>query len=389
MAHRHPLQNVLGPLLRPFSLLYGGAALARRRLAEQGFPPSALPPRPCVSVGNISWGGTGKTPVIDWLLSWSGHQGLRAAVLTRGYGAHPPFLPFPVTPDARPADAGDEPLMLARRHPQAMILADPDRNRAVRAAMSPAGPFREGGIPDLFLLDDGFQHISTGRHLDLVLLDADDLPVQTPVNRPPSNWNRVLPAGTWREPARSLNAAGAFLIKSSPQDWPALLPALRVRLEPFPRPVFAFCLRPQGLRLCSPARGEHALPATAVDGPYLLTSGVGNPAQVRRTAEDFLGRPPERHVEFPDHHNFAAYPEDVAALAASGLPVVCTAKDAVKLETLGLPRLYALDVEAAFFAAVYPSGQPGPGFPAWWQAWWHATARRPHAAEAPSHPSHS
>ena len=181
----------------------------------------------------------------------------------------------------------------------------------------------------------------------------------------------MLPAGTWREPARSLNAAGAFLLKTPPADWPELLPALRRRLAPYSRPVFAFCLRPQGLHPCPGQPGE-ILPASALTGPYLLASGVGNPAQVRSTAEAFLGRPPERHLIFPDHHDYAAHPESVKALTAPGLPVVCTDKDAVKLETLGLPRLYALAVEAAFFAAEYPAAAPGPDFAAWWQTWWDA-----------------
>lgn len=358
MAIRHPLQNTLAPLLYPLSLMYGGAALARRRLTERGALSAWLPPQPCVSVGNISWGGTGKTPVTDWLLDWAITRGLRPAVLTRGYGATPPFRPFPVTPDARPSHSGDEPLMLARRHPHALILADPDRNRAARAALADSRP------PDLFVLDDGFQHLTTGRHLDLVLLDADDL-----IHGPASNWNRVLPAGTWREPAAALHAAGAFLVKLDPATWPDLLPVLRRRLAPFPRPVFAFRLRPQGLRPCGrPDAG--LLPASALPHPYVLVSGVGKPRQVRSSVEEFLGRPPEHHLIFPDHHDYARHPDDVQRMATSGLAMVCTAKDAVKLEAWNLPELYALEVEADFYAAMYPDGTENPDFVAWWETWW-------------------
>lgn len=366
MAIRHPLQDILAPVLAPLALAYGGVTLLRRRLTERGVLPSRPPARPCVSVGNISWGGTGKTPVTDWLLDWAEARGLRPAVLTRGYGARPPCRPFPVTSDADPAHSGDEPLMLARRHPRALILADPDRNRAARAALASTDT-----APDLFLLDDGFQHISTGRHLDLVLLDADDLS-----EGPASNWNRVLPAGTWREPAAALNAAGAFLLKAEPAAWPGLLPALRRRLLPFPRPVFAFRLRPRGLRLRGPsARAPH--PASTLPGPYLLVSGVGNPDQVRASAEDFMGRPPAEHVIFPDHHDYVRDPDAAGRLRAPGLPVVCTAKDAVKLEALALPALYALEVEADFYAAAYPSGKEGPGFAAWWEAWWTSALSTP------------
>lgn len=366
MARRHPLQNTLAPLLLPLSLIYGGAALARRRLAEHGLPPACFFSRPCVSVGNISWGGTGKTPVTDWLLDWAGARGLRAAVLTRGYGAKAPFRPFPVNADASPAHSGDEPLMLARRHPDALILADPDRNRAARHALSDTLP------PDLFILDDGFQHLSTGRHLDLVLLDSDDLS-----DGPGSGWNRVLPAGTWREPAASLSAAHAFLIKLDPAAWPDTLPMLRRRLAPFPRPVFAFRLHPRGLRACG--ESSSLLPASAVPGPYLLTSAVGSPAQVRRSVEAFMGRAPQEHLIFSDHYGYTR-PEDAQRLSAPGLPVLCTAKDAVKLNSLNLPALYALDVKADFYAAAWPDNHTQtPDFESWWNAWWASAPSLPHA----------
>lgn len=373
MARRHPLQNTLAPLLLPLSRVYGGAALLRRRLAERGLPAARFFSRPCVSVGNISWGGTGKTPVTDWLLDWAGARGLRAAVLTRGYGAKAPFRPFPVTADASPAHSGDEPLMLARRHPDALILADPDRNRAARHALNDALP------PDLFILDDGFQHLSTGRHLDLVLLDPDDLGDDLGDNSgdgPGSGWNRVLPAGTWREPAAALRAADAFLIKLDPAAWPDILPILRRRLAPFPRPLFAFRLSPQGLR----AHGHGPLlPASAVSGPYLLTSAVGNPDQVRHSAEAFMGRAPEEHLVFPDHHGYRR-PEDARRLSAPGLPVLCTAKDAVKLGSLNLPALYALDVKADFYAAAGPgTDTQAPDFESWWNAWWASAPSLPHA----------
>lgn len=373
MARRHPLQKTFAPLLLPLSLIYGAAALSRRRLAERGLPPARFFSRPCISVGNISWGGTGKTPVTDWLLDWADARGLRAAVLTRGYGAKAPFRPFPVTANASPAHSGDEPLMLARQHPDALILADPDRNRAARHALGDAFP------PHLFILDDGFQHLSTGRHLDLVLLDPDDLGDDLS-DGPDSGWNRVLPAGTWREPAAALNAAHAFLIKLDPAVWPDALPRLRRRLTSLPRPIFAFRLHPRGLR----SRGQGCLlPASAVPGPYLLTSAVGNPVQVRRSVEAFMGRAPEEHLIFPDHHDYSR-PEDARRLLAPGLPILCTAKDAVKLDSLNLPAFYALDVKADFYARAWPDDAQGPDFENWWNAWWASAPSLPHARLSPS-----
>ncbi|MBQ8743556.1 MAG: tetraacyldisaccharide 4'-kinase, partial [Mailhella sp.] len=83
MAKRHPLQNLLAPLLLPLSWLYGAAGRWKRARSQVRWKPKS----PCVAVGNILWGGTGKTPVTDWLLSWADRHDIRAAVLTRGYGA--------------------------------------------------------------------------------------------------------------------------------------------------------------------------------------------------------------------------------------------------------------------------------------------------------------
>ena len=85
MAKRHPLQNILAPLLLPLSVLYGAAGSWKRARAKVCWKPE----HPCIAIGNISWGGTGKTPVTDWLLSWADRKSLRPAVLTRGYGAKP------------------------------------------------------------------------------------------------------------------------------------------------------------------------------------------------------------------------------------------------------------------------------------------------------------
>ena len=361
MAKRHPLQNILSPLLLPLSLLYGAAGRRKRARAAVRWKPS----RPCIAIGNISWGGTGKTPVTDWLLSWADRKSLRAAVLTRGYGAKPSRLPLLVQPGTPAAECGDEPLMLARRHPRAAVMVDPERGRAGRALEA------SDSVPDVFFLDDGFQHVRAGRDLDLVLLDQDDVR-RTPLSgRPPSNWNRVIPAGTWREPVSALHSAAAFLVKCEPEDWPSLVPDLDTRLLSFPRPVFAFRMAPEGLRPAGGDASAPALPAEAVSGPYAFVSGIGDPVQALRTVTDFMGRAPEKMLSFPDHHDFRQEKEKLEAL---GLPIICTGKDAVKLAPLGLTRpCFALDVKADFFAA---HNSPAPAFEQWWDEAFDALASR-------------
>ena len=367
MAKRHPLQNALAPLLLPLSVLYGLGGLCRRALARRGVTKSWKPPRPCISIGNISWGGTGKTPITDYLLTQAEKCGLRVAVLTRGYGAKPSHLPLRAAPGVPPSECGDEPLMLATRHPEAVVMVDPERSRAGRF-------LEETAPPDLYLLDDGFQHLSTGRDLNLVLLDKDDVSLRPAPGRPASNWNRVIPAGSWREPESALSDADAFLVKAEPEEWPTLKEALKTRLRKFPRPAFAFRMEPSGLLPVlsdSPARAVPPAGAEAVEGPYVFVCGIGAPSQALHTVTTFFGRSPEKVLDFPDHHDFS---KEKATIDALNLPVVCTGKDAVKLAALHLTRpCFSLEVSARFFASMSAEELTGrsdtnnPDFDTWWE----------------------
>ncbi len=301
----------------------------------------------------------------DWLLSWADRRGIRAAVLTRGYGASPSHLPLRVEKDTPASECGDEPLMLARRHPRASVVVDPERGRAGRM-------LAENSPPDIFFLDDGFQHVRAGRDLDLVLLDQDDVRFVPLPGRPPSNWNRVIPAGTWREPVDALSSAAAFLIKAEPKVWPFLMPDLERRLKGFPRPVFAFRMAPEGLRPVGLPSDYSPLPASIVSGPYAFVSGIGDPAQAISTVTNFMGRAPEKILTFPDHHDFR---QEKDSLEALGLPIVCTGKDAVKLAPLRLNRpCFALDVKAEFFASL--ASPDAPAFEQWWDKTFEGLASR-------------
>jgi len=186
-------------------------------------------------VGNIGWGGSGKTPLCGHILRWAGKREEHGVVLTRGYRAKPGRLPFLVTPGADPAQAGDEPLMLAKTHRLARIVVDPKRVRAGAWAC-------ERFDPDFVLLDDGFQHLPVARDMDLVLLTPQDLL---------EGWGRVCPVGTWREGESALASASAFLIKVVPGKQPGLAQAIEKRLLPLGKPVFTFALKPKGLAASS------------------------------------------------------------------------------------------------------------------------------------------
>ncbi|MGE4297134.1 MAG: tetraacyldisaccharide 4'-kinase [Desulfovibrionaceae bacterium] len=359
MASIRTWQRRLSPLLMPLGALYS-LLMARRRAAyARGARPRFIPAAPCVSVGNIGWGGTGKTPVVSWLLDWAARRGTRAVVLTRGYGGTPPELPFLVTPAATPAQAGDEPLMLARAHPQAVIVADPTRRRS--------GPWAQARYaPGLFVLDDGFQHLAVARHIDLVLLRPGDLD---------ADWNRVIPAGSWREGSATLAKAHAFLIKTPDGSLDTLAPAIHSRLARLGKPVFGFALRPTGvLRLADNTRLPD-LPDFSDAGasaPYVLVTGIGEPDQAAATATAFLGRAPVRHLIYPDHHAYTArdWADMAAAARAAGATLLCTPKDAAKLAPLADHTLHTLVLETTFGAHLFCDTD----FAAWWEAAFAAVA---------------
>lgn len=359
MSNISDWQRRLGPVLKP--LAKGYARLMAKRAeahAARGFGfigPLArhfagyTPRVPCISVGNIAWGGTGKTPLTRWLGQWFIERGHKPVVLTRGYGGCPARLPMAVNPYSLPEEVGDEALMLSRDG--IPVVVDPKRARS-------AAWVEERFAPDVLLMDDGFQHLALARDLDLVVLTPHDLT---------DGWGRVLPAGTWREGPEALARASAFLVHADPETFDALERDIALSLVRLGKPVFAFHLQPTGLRFA----GEYAaLPkawaemavnpemevvASGARGrefngaPYVLVSGVGRPERVAATATEFLGYPPEQEERFADHHAYkAADAAKLSALWEKGLEIVCTAKDAVKLADLVSFPLWVLEVEPVF-----------------------------------------
>lgn len=344
-----PLQRRLFALLYLPSRLYAMAMRLRRQWYESGALISYKPDRPTVSIGNICWGGTGKTPLTEWIVQWAVNEGLTPAVLTRGYKASPPELPYLVHEQSTVDEAGDEPLLLARSCPEALVVVDPQRARAARW-------LGENSKPDLYLLDDGFQHLAMDRHLDLVLLRPQDLT---------EDWNRVIPAGPWREGEEALSRAAAFLIKAPQDEFLALEPFCKEFLERYKAPVFPFTFLPKGLiRLDRPesARGFGG-------EPYLLVSGVGEHEQVQLTAEKLLGHPPVKHLRFDDHYNYQESDWTFIREQADRMNaerVVCTGKDAVKLTRFKTHNLWTFDHTLDFGPGLFTSHS----FPDWWRATW-------------------
>ena len=302
-------------LLRPLEWLYRAVVQRKRQRFLAGQSPSYRAPVPVIVVGNITVGGTGKTPLILYLIEHCRARGVRVGVVSRGYGAQPPSLPWRVTAEQSAGEAGDEPLLLVQRS-GVVLMIDPDRARAVQALLS-AEPL------DLILCDDGLQHYRLARDLELVLIDA----VRGLGNR------RCLPAGPLREPQARLQSVDAVLFNGASAD---------------SAEGFGFTLQPTAL--VNVASGERQPLGVFAPGQAVhAVAGIGNPQRFFRTLEALNWRP-IAHA-FADHATYSA-----ASLEFSpSLPLLMTEKDAVKCRAFAQPDWWYLAVDA----------RPSPAFSAW------------------------
>ena len=186
--------------LQPLETLYRRVVTRKRERFLAGEGTIYQSPVPIVVVGNITVGGTGKTPLILWLIEHCQRSGLRVGVVSRGYGAKPAQLPWRVQASDSAQVAGDEPLLIVQRSGVPLMI-DPDRSRAVQALLA-------SETLDLILSDDGLQHYRLARDLELVLID----------NARGLGNRRCLPAGPLREPVERLHSVDALLYNGAGAD---------------------------------------------------------------------------------------------------------------------------------------------------------------------------
>lgn len=300
-----PARRMAVAVLTPPSLLYGLAVRARNACWERGiFRPEHVAAH-VVSIGNLTVGGTGKTPVTIWLAEALTRRGRRVGVVARGYGKRRPGVVI-VGSDgavrATPEDGGDEAVLVASRLAVAVVTGE----RRVLAARTACTEF----ACDTIVLDDGFQHRALARDADLVLVGADALPT------------RLLPAGPLREPATALARARAVLALG---DETILPPTPRV-----PAGVAAYTgriLPIAAVRAESGVLVAHDLAQVPRAG-LVAVAGVARPERFWRML-DRLGIGVTAHLGFPDHCAYG--PADVARIRRAGAGVVTTEKDLVKL----------------------------------------------------------
>lgn len=280
---------------------------------------------PVVSVGNLTLGGTGKTPMVKWIARFLRQEGVRVTLLSRGYGAD----------DGGP---NDEALELEQSLPDVPHLQNPDRVASARVAF-------EELAAQILVLDDGFQHRRLARDLDVVLLDATE----------PFGYGRVFPRGALREPVKSLKRADLVCLTRSDLVTADQREAIHERVATV-APDSAWVesvTRPTRLIGVAGEPGEAAIeePLEMLSGRRVAAfCGIGNPAAFRQMLER-LGAEVVWFSEYADHHTYTRgdigrIERDAGRMEAALL--VCTHKDLVKVgvESLGGMPLRAVAIEA-------------------------------------------
>jgi tetraacyldisaccharide 4'-kinase len=313
--------------LWPASKLYGVGVSVRTRLYAKGWLKQKRLKAVVISVGNLSVGGTGKTPLVIWLAEKLLAQGHRVAILTRGY---------------RGKDGSSDEVELMRSRLQNRVVFGVGKNRFAEGQR-----IESHQAIDIFLLDDGFQHLQLARDLDIVLMDAS-----RPVGGQP-----LLPAGPMREPISAV-ARGDIIVFTRTENAPGAKEAIQ---RFWTLPIFAASTSLLGFRYLS-TEGPLQTVADLGSGPFFAFCGLGNPEAFERDLQRW-GIMPVGHMFFPDHHRYTL--ENVQAIEQAALrlgakSLLTTEKDFWNLKDVqfsALPVFVALidleiSSETEFLAAV-------------------------------------
>lgn len=292
-------------LLLPLAWIFRALVAVRRFAYTAGLLPSHRLPVPVIVVGNITVGGSGKTPLVIWMVEHLRARGYRPGIVSRGYGGQARSWPQQVRPDSDPAMVGDEAVLLARRCHCPMAVG-PDRVAAARALL-------EFHDVDIIVSDDGLQHYALRRDIEIAVIDG--------VRRFGSGY--CLPAGPLREPPARLKSVDLVVANG-----------IGGRME------YSMRLRPgDAWRLDDPVQ-QRELSAFARTRVHAV-AGIGHPERFFSTLTG-LGIQVMPHA-FPDHHAFRA--EDLH-FASDGNPVLMTEKDAVKCQALRGLHAWVVPVRA-------------------------------------------
>jgi tetraacyldisaccharide 4'-kinase len=304
-------------LLFPASLLFGAVAGARRAAYGAGLIPSVKLPVPVIVAGNITAGGTGKTPLALWLAAYLRAQGRTPGIVCRGYGGRS-ATPQRVLPDSDPYACGDEAVLLARRS-GCEVWAGVDRGAVARSLLA-ARP-----ACDILISDDGLQHYALARDVELCVVDA--------ARGFGNGW--LLPAGPLRERPSRLATVDAVVVNAGDGD--ALHPSIAL----IPARTARFTMKLEGREFRNILNPGHRVGPEYFSGRRVhAVAGIGNPqrffARLQALGLEFVAHP------YPDHYSFTA--SDLAYAGSDA--VLMTEKDAVKCRRFAAQTHWELPVDA-------------------------------------------
>jgi len=320
-------------ILPPLSLLYGAVTRTRLSLYRRGTFQTTKLNRPVISIGNLTTGGTGKTPLVEYVARLIAARGKKVCILTRGYGRKDPHLQVIVSDGysvlASPAEAGDEPYLLATKlSGLAAVVSSADRIAAGQEAINDFGT-------DCFVLDDGFQHLRLARDLNVVTIDATN----------PWGGGSLLPHGRLRETPEGLSRADCVVLTRCDQVGSVASLREEVLRLTGKGPIFESQMRV--VRLSPLKNGVESITPPARVAAFCA---VGNPASFFESVRR-MGYELAVEKSFVDHHVFSQPEIDSLVKTASDAgasALITTAKDAVKLRSLSFSMpCYVLEIEIA------------------------------------------
>ena len=329
-------------LLAPLALLYRVGIGVRNKLFDWKILPSEEFDTPIISIGNLTAGGTGKTPHIEYLISLLKDK-CRVALLSRGYKRKSRGFILALT-ESSSKEIGDEPYQIKVKFPSVQVAVDADRRHGIRKLCSSSEP----NDADVVLLDDAFQHRYVKPGVNIVLMDY---------NRPLYE-DTLLPAGMLRESVSSLDRAHVIIVTKCPQDIKPIdfrVVTKHLDLRPYQRLYFTTFSYGDMIPFNTLKRPK-MLPELSAETHVLLVTGIASAVSLVEKLREHTEH--ITHMEYADHHNFTSselrdISKTYAAIGAEDKLIVTTEKDAARLRSCSLDEdvadnLYILPIEVEF-----------------------------------------
>lgn len=350
-------------LLSPLAFLWEWIYRIRRMMYDYNVLQKSHFEVPVISVGNLTFGGTGKTPFTIWLVDYLNKKGLKSLILTRGYKGKfengSGMIRCGGIFRVNPSEYGDEPALMDRKLQDATIIVGKNRSQNLRF-------YYDQVQSDVVVLDDGFQHINLHRNFDVVLFDAS-LPIER---------YKIAPRGYLREGMTALKDADAIIINAQPWVDEDNIVAIEEMVVGNCRdnvPVSRVAYEPQGLFNGSYQKVYNVEQFDGVNA--VLVAGLASPGSFYKFVES-LGINIVKSIYYPDHHDFTVGDIDHILTSATqeGCVVITTEKDIVKIRRISTDaRIMFLDIDVVFtknfegfiskLSSVIPVGQESVLFP--------------------------